>query len=165
LYEKIHLKNKSPEMKFIRKALIVCLFLTIGSAGLAQDSGFGLGLYLGEPTGVGMKGWVSPNGAVAGAVAWTFAGDGQLHIHADYHRHSFKLFNVDKGKLPVYYGIGAKIVFQDDPILGARIPLGINYIFDDAPLDIFAEIVPGLRLIPGTEFDMAGGVGIRFFFK
>lgn len=152
------------DSRFMKRAIVIFFFVITGTASLAQDSGFGLGLYLGEPTGIGMKGWVSPNGAVAGAMAWSFAGNGHLHIHVDYHRHSFNLFNVDKGKLPVYYGIGAKVVFQDDPILGARIPLGINYIFEDAPLDVFAEIVPGLRLIPGTEFDLAGGVGIRYFF-
>ncbi|MBR9999202.1 MAG: hypothetical protein KFF73_09535 [Cyclobacteriaceae bacterium] len=151
-------------MNSIKKLAIIIVFIACGTVHKAQDSGFGLGLYLGEPTGIGMKGWVSQNGAIAGAMAWTFAGDGQLHIHADYHRHSFTLINVDKGQLPVYYGIGAKIVFQDNPILGARIPLGINYIFDDAPLDIFAEIVPGLKLIPETDFDLAGGLGIRYFF-
>lgn len=151
-------------MKSIRKLVVVILFMTSATILKAQDSGFGMGIYLGEPTGIAMKGWVSSNGAIAGAMAWSFAGNGHLHIHADYHRHSFKLINVEKGKLPVYYGIGAKIVFQDDPIFGARIPLGMNYIFDDAPLDIFAEIVPGLKLIPETEFDLAGGVGIRYFF-
>jgi hypothetical protein len=151
-------------MKMIKKLIPVILFISFASVVQAQETGFGMGLYLGEPTGIGMKGWVSPNGAIAGAMAWSFAGNGHLHIHADYHRHSFKLIDVEKGKLPVYYGIGAKIVFQDDPILGARIPLGINYIFDDAPLDIFAEIVPGLELIPETEFDLAGGVGVRYFF-
>lgn len=151
-------------MKIIKKCVFVAFLITLATVLNAQDSGFGIGLYLGEPTGIGMKGWVSPNGAIAGAMAWSFAGNGHLHVHADYERHSFNLIQVDKGQLPVYYGIGAKIVFQDDPVLGARIPLGINYIFDDAPLDIFAEIVPGLELIPETEFALAGGVGIRYFF-
>jgi hypothetical protein len=149
----------------MKKILFTFFFISLAFMVHAQDSGFGIGLYLGEPTGIGMKGWVAPNGAVAGAVAWSFTGNGHLHLHADYHRHSFKLINVDQGKLPVYYGLGAKIVFQDDPIFGARIPLGIHYIFGDAPLDIFAELVPGLELIPSTEFDLAGGVGIRYFFK
>jgi hypothetical protein len=152
-------------MKMIKKLMPFVLAITLATVLKAQDKGFGIGLYLGEPTGIGMKGWVSANGAIAGAMAWSFAGNGRLHIHVDYHRHSFNLIEVEKGKLPVYYGIGAKIVFQDDPIFGARIPLGINYLFDDAPLDIFAEIVPGLELIPETEFDFAGGVGIRYFFS
>jgi hypothetical protein len=151
-------------MKIIKKNFPILLFIIFTTSLRAQDSGFGIGLYLGEPTGIGIKGWVSPNGAIGGAMAWSFAGNGHLHIHADYERHSFNLITVEKGKLPVYYGIGAKIVFQNDPVFGARIPLGINYIFDDAPLDIFAEIVPGLELIPETEFDLAGGVGIRYFF-
>ena len=151
-------------MKRMKKIFLSLVLITLFFSIKAQDTGFGIGLYLGEPTGIGMKGWVASNGAIAGAIAWSFAGNGHLHIHADYHRHSFKLIQVEKGKLPVYYGIGAKIVFQNDPIFGARIPLGINYIFDDAPLDIFAEIVPGLELIPSTEFDLSGGVGIRYFF-
>ncbi len=150
-----------PFRKIVLFIFMSLLFISVK----AQDSGFGLGLYLGEPTGIGYKAWVSSNGAVAGAVAWSFAGAGHMHIHADYHRHSFSLIEVDQGQLPVYYGLGAKIVFQNDPVFGARIPLGLNYIFGDAPLDIFAEIVPGLEFIPITQFDLAGGVGIRIFFQ
>ena len=146
------------------RTLATLTFSFVIIAGInAQDSGFGLGLYLGEPTGIGWKGWVAPNGAFAGAVAWSISGE-RLHIHVDYHRHAFNVINVEKGKLPLYYGLGAKVVLADNTNFGARIPLGINYIFDDAPLDIFAELVPGLDLAPDTEFDLAGGIGIRYFF-
>jgi len=49
--------------------------------------------------------------------------------------------------------------------VGVRIPVGINYIFAKAPLDIFLEIVPMLELVPRTEFNLNGGIGIRYFFK
>ncbi|MBP2681688.1 MAG: hypothetical protein H6Q78_1551, partial [Candidatus Krumholzibacteriota bacterium] len=45
-----------------------------------------------------------------------------------------------------------------------RVPVGLTYIFDGAPLDIFFEIVPILDLIPDTEFDANAAIGIRFYF-
>ena len=38
------------------------------------------------------------------------------------------------------------------------------YQFEGAPVDIFAEIVPGLNLLPGIGFDIGGGIGLRYFF-
>lgn len=140
------------------------LFVILASGVRAQQSGFGIGIILGEPTGVSFKSWIAPNGAIDAAVAWSLRTD-YMHLHADYLRHSFKLIDVSQGKLPVYYGLGAKIVFANDPIFGARIPLGLDYLFEDAPLDIFAEIVPELELIPETRGNLAGGVGIRYYFK
>jgi len=46
-----------------------------------------------------------------------------------------------------------------------RIPLGINYIFEKVPLDIFLEFVPLLDLVPGTNFRLKGAVGIRYYFS
>lgn len=152
------------KINLLKKLVLTLLLTGFLTGAYAQDSGIGLGLYLGEPTGIGWKAWVADNGAFAGAVAWSIAGE-RLHLHADYHRHSFELIDVSQGQLPVYYGLGAKIVFADDPVIGARIPLGINYIFADAPLDIFAEVVPGLDFVPSTDFDLAGGIGIRFYFN
>jgi hypothetical protein len=130
----------------------------------AQDSGFGAGIIIGEPTGISGKYWLSGNGSLNMAVAWSLSNDA-FYIHADYARHAFKPIQVSKGQLPLYYGIGARMVFANDFNFGARIPLGINYIFEDAPLDVFAEIVPTLSLIPDTDFDLGGGIGVRFFFS
>ena len=38
----------------------------------AQDSGIGLGIILGEPTGVSLKSWVGRREALDVAVAWSF---------------------------------------------------------------------------------------------
>ena len=148
-------------------ALLFVLFSGMAQTVFAQAKGFGLGIILGEPTGVSIKKWTGEHGAFDGAVAWSFTGSGYLHLHADYLRHSFKLIDVNQGQLPVYYGLGVKLVMANDPILGARIPLGINYIFGDAPLDLFAEIVPGLNLINNSDnmFFIEGGLGIRFWIK
>ncbi|MCB2222474.1 MAG: hypothetical protein KQI35_18975 [Bacteroidetes bacterium] len=130
----------------------------------AQNKPFGLGIVVGEPTGVSAKYWMSRTTAVDGAVAWSFNHDGSFYIHADFLKHHFDIIDVTEGQMPLYYGIGAKMVLANDGILGAHVPLGIAYMFETAPLDIFLEIRPGLNLLPATQFDMSGGIGVRFYF-
>jgi len=145
----------------------IILFLSVATLSnklFAQEKGFGLGVILGEPTGISFKSWTSSHGAVDGGVAWSI-NRSLLHIHVDYLVHNFKIIDVNQGQLPLYIGLGAKVVFANDPIFGARIPLGINYIFGDVPLDLFAEIVPTLDLIPETSFELEGGIGIRYWFR
>lgn len=131
----------------------------------SQDRGFGLGIILGEPTGVSAKLWTGSVNALDFAAAWSFKGDGDLLLQADYVWHSFNLINVSSGKLPLYYGIGGRIIFSNDPYIGARIPVGLDYEFANAPIDIFVEIVPILDLAPSTKFNLGGGIGVRFWFN
>ena len=51
---------------------IIALPITLG----AQDSGFGLGIIFGEPTGISFKGWIGRRAAFDAAVAWSFEGEG-----------------------------------------------------------------------------------------
>ncbi|KPK86901.1 MAG: hypothetical protein AMS27_04125 [Bacteroides sp. SM23_62_1] len=130
---------------------------------LAQDHGFGIGIILGEPTGISAKNWISSKTAVDAAVAWSLY-DPSLHIHADFLLHNFNLISVSKGQLPVYFGLGARIRLADETNFGARIPVGIDYHFEGAPLDIFFEVVPILNFVPTTAFDLNAAIGMRYFF-
>jgi len=147
---------------------IVSFLLTVVllySAAVAQEKNFGLGIIAGEPTGLSGKLWTEKRTALDAAVAWSFGKGSKLYLHGDYLFYNFNLFNVESGQLPLYYGIGGKLKLGGDNTVGIRIPVGLNYIFANAPLDVFFEIVPVLDLIPGTEFDLNGGVGIRYFFN
>lgn len=150
-----------------RTGLLVLTVLVVCSTAKAQHSGLGLGVILGEPTGLSLKLWAGKNAAIDGAAAWSLGKKSSLHLHADYLLHNFNLFTVQTGRLPLYYGIGGRIKFRDDDDdrVGLRIPVGIDYLFSNAPLDIFLEVVPLLDLIPNTDFDMNGGLGIRYFFR
>ena len=147
---------------------IVSFLLTavlLYSTAVAQEKNLGLGVIAGEPTGISGKLWTEKHTALDAAAAWSFGKEGKLHLHGDYLFFNFNLFNVGNGQLPLYYGIGGKLKIGGDSNVGLRIPLGLNYIFANAPLDVFFEIVPVLDLLPGTEFDLNGGVGIRYFFN
>ena len=145
--------------------LLIIGLVFLSSQTFAQQSGFGLGVIVGEPTGVCGKYWLDDANAIDGGVAWAFKDEGAVHVHGDYLFHKYDVFSVDKGKLPLYYGIGGRIKFdEDDSKFGVRIPVGMNYIFANDPLDFFIEIVPILNLAPKTDLGFNAAIGIRFFF-
>jgi len=148
---------------------VVVLFAAVSSA---QMTGTGIGIVLGEPTGLSLKSWLSTNSAVTVGAAWSFEHDGSLFLWADYTLHSFNITNAaDPRSLAFYYGIGGKVSFidrnepqEDDTVIGVRIPLGLMLPIHTAPIDVFLEIVPTLNLAPDTEFGVNGGIGAHLFF-
>lgn len=124
----------------------------------------GVGVLLGEPTGISVKKWNNQRSAFDLGVAWSFVGSNdRIHLHADYLLHSW-ISDIKKGELAFYYGIGGRMVFSNDPTVGVRIPFGLNYMIEDAPVGLFAEAVPILDLTPATEFNGNGAIGVRYYF-
>jgi hypothetical protein len=151
----------------MKKGVLILGLAILFLSGIArsQDKDFGLGIILGEPTGISAKKWLSDNSALDGAVAWSLVTPSSFHLHADYLYHDFNIFNVKKGKLPLYFGIGFRVrIREGDNRLGIRIPVGICYIFDQSPLDIFYELGPVLDLTPATKLRLTSSIGIRYFF-
>jgi hypothetical protein len=146
------------------KKLLFLMFISgLSLCVSAQNKGLGLGIIVGEPTGLSAKIWTTEHSALDAAMAWSFVGNGFLRLHSDLliHRH---LIEVDKGSLPVYFGLGAKLGFASDLELGIRFPLGLAYHFESTPFEAFLEVVPIFRLIPQTAIAMDGGIGIRYYF-
>jgi hypothetical protein len=156
-------------MKRLLWGTLLVLFLTVGLSlvGQAQDNSknLGVGVMVGEPTGLTLKSWFNERNAFDAGLAWSFGRYDAIHIHADYLWHSYSVFNdIEEGTLPLYYGIGARAVFgEDDSVIGARIPLGLNYLFEEAPIGMFLEVAPVVNLIPETDLDVNGGLGVRVY--
>jgi hypothetical protein len=153
------MKGKNNMKRSIQILVVVCVLFM--SSTYAQKS-FGIGIILGEPTGLSAKLWTGSSNAFDFAAAWSFEGSGHFLFQADYVWHS-SLAKASSGGLALYYGIGGRVVFADDPNIGVRIPIGLDYIFSSAPIDIFLEVVPALDLTPSTDFDLNGGIGVRFW--
>jgi hypothetical protein len=145
-------------LPFMLMALVSCGTLE------AKAKGLGLGIIVDEPTGISTKLWTGENTAIDAEIAWSQDGDDFFYLHGDFLFHDQHLSQDVKGKFLTYYGIGAKVEFADSNELGLRIPLGVDYIFPKAPLDVFFEIVPLLDLVPATEGDLKAAIGIRFVF-
>jgi hypothetical protein len=135
------------------------------SAGAAWGRDFGLGASFGEPTGISGKAWTSNRTAVDFAMAWNLDNERDFNFHADYIYHDYGIFDVTHGSLPLYYGIGGRLLDANDTHLGLRGVIGLDYIFAKAPFDLFFEVAPVLDITPGTEMDFEGGFGFRFYFK
>lgn len=148
----------------LKKIIIAAFILILSLSVNAQNQNFGIGIMIGEPTGISLKQWTGSVNAVDAGIAWSFKKKASLHIHADYLWHEFDLIPVPKGRLPLHFGIGGRIKLQDKPDIGVRIPVGLTYIVSGFPMDIFIEIVPILDLIPETDFEFNAALGARYYF-
>lgn len=154
---------------FVAIIIVAVLFMCNPEAPKAQanpDGGnnFGVGIILGEPTGLTIKSWNGDQSAFSIGAAWSLAENEALHLHADYQLHSW-FQDIETGRFAFYYGIGGRIIFTDEAKVGARVPLGLNYVFDDLPFDFFMEAAPILDFSPDVELSGNGGIGARYYFN
>ena len=152
-------------MKFKLALILLVLSLAMNASAMERNR-FGIGVILGEPTGITGKYMINDKNAIDVGVGWEISGDNELHIYGDYLFHLYDVIEVPKGKLPIYFGGGARWIYREDNDnrLGVRIPVGLEYLFEDISLGAFVEIVPIVNLTPDTEGDLEGGIGIRYFF-
>lgn len=147
----------------VKKILIIAFLLIC--IDLSAHQGMGLGIAVGDPTGVTAKYWTGRNTALCGALGWSFRGEGYFHLNGDFIYHQFNLIDVEKGELPLYFGMGGRLALKDSAEIGIRFPVGLVYLFPDAPFDAFFELSPYLNLYPETDFFLTASLGARFFFK
>jgi hypothetical protein len=132
--------------------------------GFTKDHNHGIGIIVGEPTGISFKHWTSKKTAFDAAIAWSTGKNRAFHIHADYLIHNFHILDIGDKRTSLYYGIGGRFRENDSNKLGVRFPIGIDYIFKKIPIEIFFEIAPIFDLTPKTEFNFNGGIGVRYLF-
>jgi hypothetical protein len=151
--------------RFLIGAFVLAMLFCASASGQQ----FGVGIIAGNPTGLSVKKWLESGNAIDGAAAWSFEGDGAVQLHADYlwHHHFASL----PERMPLYYGLGGRLSFEEDgrrhdgdTRAGVRVPVGITYLFESAPVDIFFEVVPTLDVAPRTDLELDAAIGVRFYF-
>lgn len=132
---------------------------------------FGVGLMVGEPTGVSLQlGLGGPMGLARVGTALNFAigldllEDNGFYGHVDYIWMLDRLIQGGKVSIPFYVGLGAFVADRGGTALGARMPFGAQLEFQTAPVQIFAEIALRLLLIDDVDLDVGGAIGFRYFF-
>lgn len=130
------------------------------------DGRFAAGLVIGEPTGISLKYWLTDKLAVDGALGWSFYRETDFHIQSDLLWHRFDMFHVSGGELPFYLGVGARVKFREraDDLVGIRVPVGVSYLFNDVPVDVFFEVAPIIDVSPSVRGGFTVGVGARYRF-
>jgi hypothetical protein len=131
-----------------------------------EEGSFGVGAMIGEPMGVTFKYWLSDIAAVDGGIGWSFEDKGGTQVHGDVLWHKFDLIRADMRDMPVYVGVGGRVKFiaNSDNRAGFRVPVGIEYLVHNQPIELYAEVAPILDVAPSTTMEWNGGIGIRYYF-
>lgn len=141
----------------------------IGNVAHAQQKS--AGLVVGLPSGFSFKYWFDHNffsknqEAVDIAIGAEGLYEAPLFFKMDYTVHHYDLIPVEPGKLPLYYGIGVRMVTGSSADIGIRVPIGVNYIFEEDPFDAFAEVAPTLLATPKFKPVFGVAIGFRYRFK
>lgn len=158
------------EKMFMLLFAVMAIAVLAWASPIHQGRDFGLGLIAGDPSGLSLKYWKGSTNAIQGSLAWSFLENGYLRANADYLWHEYDLIKVEKGSLPLYYGPGVTRWAgrirdgRSGANIGVRGVCGLEYIFKDAPFDIFLELAPTLDLAPSTGLWLQGGLGARHYF-
>jgi len=147
----------------MKKALLqaVLVALLLGNTLYAQKSGLGLGVVVGEPTGISARYWAAETHAFDAAFAWSLSHNA-IYGQVDY-AVEFTQLKVESISLPIYGGPGVGVGVANNPWIGVRFKAGIMHQFTTYPLDLFLEIAPSLGLLPDVGFGVGGGLGMRYY--
>ena len=142
--------------------------------GRPVDKGtIGVGIILGEPTGLCAKLYLKDDQALQIAAGSAFVGGG-IQAHVDYVFHPWILQDRESFVLPVYVGPGFRMIQYRDQgqnyvATGLRGVIGMVFDFKTVPLDAFVEIAGVLeyRFKPndkGFAPALNAGAGVRYYF-
>jgi hypothetical protein len=138
----------------------------------AEKGTLGIGIILGEPTGITAKLYLKDDQAIQAAAGAAFVANG-LQVHGDYVFHPWILQDRDTFVLPVYVGPGVRFVDYSGGSMGSshfatglRAVGGLLFDFKNVPLDAFVEVAGVLEYDFKNGFG-AGinfGAGVRYYF-
>jgi len=142
-------------------SLVIFAAVCFAVVSFGEEKGeFGVGVILGAPTGISAKFWIDKCNAIDEAISWKDNGD--IHFHLDYLWHDFDRFKINKGFLPLYYGIGTRFNSGKKAKFGLRGVIGVAYLFSDIPFEAFFEAAPFVQLTPATDAGLDVAIGIRY---
>lgn len=143
-----------------------------GSRG-ADKGTLGVGIILGEPTGITAKLYLKDDQAIQAAVGSAFIGGG-LQLHADYVFHPYILQTRPSFVLPVYVGPGLRLIDYTNGrdnssfAIGLRVVGGLLFDFKEVPIDAFIEVAGVLeyefKAGAGAGLKLNAGAGVRYYF-
>lgn len=145
------------------------------SASRPVDKGtFGVGVVLGEPTGLCAKLYLDDDTAIQGALGFNFYGTG-IQVNAEYVLHPYIVQDRPAFVLPLYVGPGLRFIQYDGGrgednhyAVGLRVVGGMLFDFKDVPLDVFLEVAGVVEYDfkdgEGVGLALNLGAGVRYYF-
>ncbi len=133
--------------------------------------GTGVGLALGQPSGITWAVRPDRKQAWQGVFGWSFP-QSRLSLSGDYTR---TLADLSSGstpdlRYPLYAGLGLALNMApasstgSDLTLAVRVPLGLLLQPTRIRVDVYLEAAPGLAIIPAPAFHIEAAIGFRYYF-
>jgi hypothetical protein len=161
----------------MRIKLAMLAFLGIAAIGTAAHAhtgaggNLGVGVGIGAPTALSIEGALTPRQTVEVALGMNMLNTDRGYVHGVYKWAFADLARANTVNVPVYIGGGPYIAdFGPNDVydVGVRIPVGLNFDFRQAPVQIFGELAPELALVQvNHEHDvvgLGGYAGMRYWF-
>ncbi len=148
----------------------------------ADGGPLGLGIVVGDPTGITGMYKVGSTTAIDAAIGLDDFGIDGVYVHADYLFILPNLLSGGSASLSPYLGPGAFLVLGrgdgdrggsgsgssggggKDSGAGLHVPFGLSLEFRRVPLQIFLELSTQLQIVPDLDFDLGGALGFRYYF-
>ena len=140
----------------------------VSSGTYAGASGFGLGIMFGDNNALVLKSWINSIDAMQYDLEYNLYGK-YAGIGVAYLIHNFDIIKVEDNKVPLYFGLKVYAAVYNGTALcaGVEVPLGIDWIFKNYPIDISFDVDPGVQFINpsgASRFAWGDGIGARYWF-
>ncbi|MBK7072668.1 MAG: hypothetical protein IPH44_10220 [Myxococcales bacterium] len=159
-------------MAQVRFAALALFAATLAVPAVARAD-LGVGVFVGQPTGLDLKIGLERRTALDVVIGWDRLNDGRVdYAHATF----LANLGVARGRsvlVPLRVGVGVAAFdgaggFGDEVNLAVRAPIELGLRFRRTPIEIYGELALKLTLVDGNDdhddVDGDGGIGLRVYF-
>ncbi|MDQ7039857.1 MAG: hypothetical protein Q9M35_02860 [Rhodothermus sp.] len=156
-------------MRCLRLALLFIGMLPVGAQAQpyahTPPGQTGLGGVIGTPSGLSLKIYSTDRSSFT---AYDFLLAYDLDRFFFFSLHGLFEQPLPDSPLNYFFGPGALLGIREhahsnnEMVLGLSVNLGINFFTER--FEVFLQVTPRLHLIPATEGDLGGGIGLRYYF-
>ena len=136
----------------------------------------GLGIQLGTPSGLTGKYYLDKRSTAISFALGSAYGDvlyDSFYAHVTYTLHLDPLTSGSGVTIPWRLGIGGWLASggywvytpaHNDLILGARVPIGLDFDLESTPVQFYVEAAFSMSVFPGIGAGLDAGLGVRYYF-
>ena len=128
-----------------------------------KPNGFALGVIIGNPTGITIKTDIHKKHTIDLRIGWSLH-EASFHVSCDYI--SYFPEWIEKEYWYPYLVLGGRSKIEQEQEdrqfnLGIRVGIGVEYVYRQ--FGLFGELCPVVELVPETNLDLEGGIGVRYY--
>ena len=162
-------KQASYDLQMRKLLLITVVFgLVVAAPATPARADIGLGLFLGEPTGLDLKVGLGNRSGLDILFGFTTFRDGRSGYGHVTYLVTPLVAQGDSVTVPIRIGIGALLFGPGDNLsFGVRAPFELGLRMRSAPIEFYGELALALLFIdPANDLhaDLQGGLGFRIYF-